>query len=123
MPAPCGLVHGNKRLAVATTNPSSVERWRVSWLDTPELLTAREPETMLKISAKTIYGNAQRGLIPYVKIQSKCPFPETRNLNLDPRSESSTKGNRRERLGTALIRRKLAESGGQFNKTLSRAPL
>jgi len=76
MPAPCGLVEGNKRVAVATTNPSGIERWSLSSLETPELLTARELESMLKISTKTIYAYVQRGLIPYVKIQSNVRFPK-----------------------------------------------
>ena len=40
----------------------------------PELLTARELEALLKIDVKTIYSYVQRGLIPYVKIQSNVRF-------------------------------------------------
>jgi excisionase family DNA binding protein len=43
--------------------------------DASEMLTARELEGMLKISIKTIYSYVQRGLIPYVKIQSNVRFP------------------------------------------------
>jgi excisionase family DNA binding protein len=43
--------------------------------DASEMLTARELEAMLKISIKTIYSYVQRGLIPYVKIQSNVRFP------------------------------------------------
>jgi len=42
----------------------------------PELLTARELEAILKIDIKTIYAYVQRGLIPYVKIQSNVRFPK-----------------------------------------------
>ena len=42
--------------------------------DMPELLTAKDLETMLKIDVKTIYSYVQRGLIPYVKIQSNVRF-------------------------------------------------
>jgi len=41
----------------------------------PEMLTAKELETMLKINVKTIYSYVQRGLIPYVRIQSNVRFP------------------------------------------------
>jgi predicted DNA-binding transcriptional regulator AlpA len=40
----------------------------------PEMLTARELEALLKIDVKTIYTYVQRGLIPYVKIQSNVRF-------------------------------------------------
>lgn len=40
----------------------------------PEMLTARELEVLLKIDVKTIYSYVQRGLIPYVKIQSNVRF-------------------------------------------------
>ena len=40
----------------------------------PELLTAKELEALLKINVKTIYSYVQRGLIPYVKIQSNVRF-------------------------------------------------
>ena len=40
----------------------------------PELLTAKELEALLKIDVKTIYSYVQRGLIPYVKIQSNVRF-------------------------------------------------
>ena len=40
----------------------------------PELLTAKELEAILKIDVKTIYSYVQRGLIPYVKIQSNVRF-------------------------------------------------
>ena len=61
---------------MAATNSSAVERRSASSHDTPELLTARELEAMLKIDVKTIYAYVQRGLIPYVKIQSNVRFPK-----------------------------------------------
>jgi len=42
--------------------------------DTGELLTAREVEELLRIDVKTIYSYVQRGLLPYVKIQSNVRF-------------------------------------------------
>jgi predicted DNA-binding transcriptional regulator AlpA len=41
---------------------------------TKELLTAKEVEELLRIDVKTIYGYVQRGLIPYVRIQSNLRF-------------------------------------------------
>jgi predicted site-specific integrase-resolvase len=38
--------------------------------------TAKELEALLKIDVKTIYGYAQRGLIPYVRLQSNIRFPK-----------------------------------------------
>ena len=45
-----------------------------------EMLTAKELEQLLKISAKTIYRYVQRGLIPYVRIQSNVRFPKRQIL-------------------------------------------
>jgi hypothetical protein len=44
----------------------------------PEMLTAKELEAVLKIDIKTIYGYVQRGLIPYVRIQSNVRFHKKR---------------------------------------------
>lgn len=44
--------------------------------DIPELLTAKELEALLKIDVKTIYSYVQRGLIPYVRIESNVRFPK-----------------------------------------------
>ena len=41
-----------------------------------EIFTAQELQGLLKISVKTIYAYVQRGLIPYVRIQSKVRFPK-----------------------------------------------
>lgn len=40
----------------------------------PEILTAKELEAFLRIDVKTIYGYVQRGLIPYIRIQSNLRF-------------------------------------------------
>jgi predicted DNA-binding transcriptional regulator AlpA len=61
---------------VAATSSTTVQTWPASSRDTLELLTARELEAMLKIDIKTIYAYVQRGLIPYVKIQSNVRFPK-----------------------------------------------
>jgi excisionase family DNA binding protein len=39
-----------------------------------DLMTAKELEALLRIDVKTIYGYVQRGLIPYVRIQSNVRF-------------------------------------------------
>lgn len=61
---------------MAATIPGTAQTWIAPSRDTPELLTARELEAMLKIDVKTIYAYVQRGLIPYVKIQSNVRFPK-----------------------------------------------
>ena len=43
-------------------------------MESKELLTAREVEALLRIDVKTIYNYVQRGLIPYVRIQSNLRF-------------------------------------------------
>lgn len=50
------------------------------YLDLPEMLTAKDLETLLKIDVKTIYSYVRRGLIPYVRIQSNLRFPKTEIL-------------------------------------------
>jgi excisionase family DNA binding protein len=61
---------------VVTANIGTIGKWNHSTSrDVPELLTARELEAMLKINVKTIYSYVQRGLIPYVRIQSNVRFP------------------------------------------------
>ena len=42
--------------------------------DSSEMLTAKDLEALLKIDSKTIYSYVQRGLIPYVRIQSNVRF-------------------------------------------------
>jgi excisionase family DNA binding protein len=41
-----------------------------------EMWTAKELEALLKVDVKTIYGYVQRGLIPYVRLQSNVRFPK-----------------------------------------------
>ena len=63
-------------------NSGTIAKWNLSTpRDVPELLTARELEAMLKIDVKTIYSYVQRGLIPYVKIQSNLRFSKHEILN------------------------------------------
>ena len=40
----------------------------------PELLTAKDLEALLQIDRKTIYSYAERGLIPYVRIETSLRF-------------------------------------------------
>jgi predicted site-specific integrase-resolvase len=40
----------------------------------PEILTAKDLEKFLQIDVKTIYSYVQRGLIPYMRIQSNIRF-------------------------------------------------
>ena len=40
------------------------------------LLTAKDVEALTKLSVKTIFSYAQRGLIPHVRIESSVRFPE-----------------------------------------------
>jgi predicted DNA-binding transcriptional regulator AlpA len=40
----------------------------------PEMLTAKDLEGLLQIDRKTIWGYAQRGLIPHVKVESNVRF-------------------------------------------------
>jgi len=56
-------------MAATDLNPSERKHG-----DIPELLTARELEGLLRIDVKTIYSYVQRGLIPYVRIQSNLRF-------------------------------------------------
>lgn len=48
--------------------------------DLPDLLTAKDLERLLKIDVKTIYSYAQRGLLPYVRIQSNLRFEKSEIL-------------------------------------------
>lgn len=49
--------------------PRSIRGERIA-----EMLTAKELEALLKIDVKTIYMYVQKGLIPYVRIQSNLRF-------------------------------------------------
>jgi predicted DNA-binding transcriptional regulator AlpA len=48
--------------------------------DPNEILTAKEVEELLRIDVKTIYSYAQRGLLPYVRIQSNLRFVKSEIL-------------------------------------------
>lgn len=48
--------------------------------DGKELLTAKEVEELVRIDVKTIYSYAQRGLMPYVRIQSNLRFVKSEIL-------------------------------------------
>jgi predicted DNA-binding transcriptional regulator AlpA len=48
--------------------------------DGEELLTAREVEELVRIDVKTIYSYLQRGLMPYVRIQSNLRFMKSEIL-------------------------------------------
>ncbi|MGH9830760.1 MAG: helix-turn-helix domain-containing protein, partial [Blastocatellia bacterium] len=74
--APQDCAWRREESALAATSSSTIQTWSASSRGTPELLTARDLEAMLKIDIKTIYGYVQRGLIPYVKIQSNVRFPK-----------------------------------------------
>ncbi len=54
---------------------------RSSQAGEPVLLTAKDLEAMLKIDVKTIYSYVQRGLIPYVRIQSNVRFVKAQILD------------------------------------------
>jgi len=56
--------HSQTTGSLGNTNP----------IGTPELLTAKDLEVLLQIDVKTIYSYVQRGLIPYVRIQSNLRF-------------------------------------------------
>jgi len=63
---------------ITPSNGSSVVSSGISQVG--EMLTAKDLEQLLKISAKTIYRYVQRGLIPYVRIQSNVRFPKRQIL-------------------------------------------
>ena len=47
-----------------------------------EMLTAKDLEALLKIDVKTIYSYVQRGLIPYVRIQSNVMTQKKRSFTI-----------------------------------------
>ena len=50
------------------------------WPNDAEMLTAKDLEAWLKIDVKTIYSYVQRGLVPYVRIQSNVRFVRSQIL-------------------------------------------
>jgi excisionase family DNA binding protein len=55
------------------------------------LLTAKEVEELVRIDVKTIYSYVQRGLIPYVRIQSNLRFLRSEVLAWVAEHRSGTK--------------------------------
>ncbi len=49
--------------------------------DMPELLTAKDLEAITQIDVKTIYAYVQKGLVPYVRIQSNIRFRKAEILD------------------------------------------
>ena len=47
---------------------------RTSFQEMPDLLTAKQVEAVTQLDVKTIYSYVQRGLIPYIKVQSNIRF-------------------------------------------------
>lgn len=45
-----------------------------SFADLPDILKAKDLEAVLQIDRKTIYAYVQRGLIPYLRIESNVRF-------------------------------------------------
>jgi len=86
------------KFAVNRNEDDARRQWSLTEL--PELLTARELEAILKIDQKTLYGYVQRGLIPYVRIQSNIRFPkrqiaewiEQQSYRLRPNSRNDAEG-------------------------------
>lgn len=64
---------GESEKNMTTTAPAS-QTTTVAFADIPEFLTAQEVGALLQIDAKTIYKYVQRGLIPYIRIQSNLRF-------------------------------------------------
>jgi predicted DNA-binding transcriptional regulator AlpA len=66
------------RRKAATVSEVNLERRNLrrdpSSDDLPDLLTAKDLEILLKIDVKTIYSYVQKGLLPYVKIESNLRF-------------------------------------------------
>lgn len=77
-------------------------RQRVHSPEMPDLITAKDLEAILKIDVKTIYSYVQRGLIPYVRIQSNVRFLKSQivvwieNQNYSPRKSAPRNAEREE---------------------------
>jgi excisionase family DNA binding protein len=57
-----------------TTTTTPNETAATPFAHIPEFLTAQEVGALLQIDVKTIYRYVQRGLIPYIRIQSNLRF-------------------------------------------------
>jgi excisionase family DNA binding protein len=78
--------------------PASVAERPASSGAAPELLNARDLEALLKIDVKTIYAYVQKGLIPYVRIQSNVRFRKDEILDwIEKQSYRPSAGNGRSR--------------------------
>lgn len=59
----------------------------VSFEALPDMLTAKDLEALLQIDRKTIYSYVQRGLIPYIRVESNVRFSKHQVLEwLEERS-------------------------------------
>jgi excisionase family DNA binding protein len=59
----------------------------VSFEALPDMLTAKDLEALLQIDRKTIYSYVQRGLIPYIRVESNVRFSKHQVLQwLEERS-------------------------------------
>ena len=59
----------------------------VSFEALPDMLTAKDLEALLQIDRKTIYSYVQRGLIPYIRVESNVRFSKHQVLEwLEQRS-------------------------------------
>jgi len=54
--------------------PASVTERQPGSREVGDMLTAKDLEALLKVDVKTIYAYVQKGLIPYVRIQSNVRF-------------------------------------------------
>jgi predicted DNA-binding transcriptional regulator AlpA len=59
------------------------------------VLTAKEVEDLVRIDVKTIYSYVQRGLIPYMRIQSNLRFGKSEILTWIADHGSRTKSPRK----------------------------
>jgi excisionase family DNA binding protein len=68
--------------------------------DPNDLMTAKEVEELLRIDVKTVYSYVQRGLLPYVKIQSNVRFLRSELLKwmAEKRHTPGTRNGRSEKL-------------------------
>ena len=48
--------------------------WREMFKDLPNLMTAKELASVIRLNAKTIYSLVARGMMPYIRIGSTLLF-------------------------------------------------
>ena len=74
-------MHKRESLRDETRQPPDESRSRPSSTAAIEILTAKEVASLLKISVKTVYSYARRGMIPtYWKFQSNIRFEKQQIL-------------------------------------------